>query len=215
MLFDPFNRVMLSRYAGLASIPMCDIAFTGSLQVKTLIETGLRALMPEVSRLNGVPTDGTRQRINELYHQAMRLTLCVGVPLYAVLIAACPVLLRMWLRDGFMEGLADVFRITLAASLISLLVVPSWYILLGLGFARCTLISYAICVSVHLVCVLGFLAVFRTVKPWYVAVAYLAGIVASSTYIMDQRRHRCQESQRVVRRGVPRRANHDQRAQWL
>ncbi len=51
MLLSPFNKVMLSRYAGVASIPIYEIAYTGSMQIRGLAEAGIRALMPEVSRI--------------------------------------------------------------------------------------------------------------------------------------------------------------------
>ncbi len=51
MLLSPFNKLMLSRYAGVDSIPVYEIAYTGSMRVRGLAEVGIRALMPEVSRL--------------------------------------------------------------------------------------------------------------------------------------------------------------------
>lgn len=47
MLFSPFNKLMLSRYTGVSAIPIYEIAFTGSMQIRALFEAGLRALMPE------------------------------------------------------------------------------------------------------------------------------------------------------------------------
>lgn len=193
MLFNPFNRLMLSRYAGVASIPVFDIAFRGSMQIKMILEAGLRALMPEVSRLNGMTHDRAGKRIIEIYHRAMRLTLYASFPVYAILAIVAPVLLRVWLREVFIEGLPNVFRIILIASFISLLAVPSWYMLLGLGFTRPSLLAHLICVCVHLVGVVTFVALFHTLKPWHVATAFLVGISASSVYVVRQQRGCCRK----------------------
>ncbi len=191
MLFSPFNRLMLSRYAGVASLPVFDIAFAGSMQVKALVEAGLRPLMPEVSKLNGMTHDKAGKRIIELHQRAMRLTVCTSLPVYGAIAMGAPAFLRVWLREAFTEGLPDVFRVVLIASFISLLAVPSWYLLLGLGFTWPSLIGHSICVGVHLIGVFAFVAVFHTVQPWHVAIAFLVGISASSAYVVRQQRGCC------------------------
>jgi O-antigen/teichoic acid export membrane protein len=52
MLFSPFNKLMLSRYAGVASLPVYEIAFTGSMYVRSFVEAALRALVPKISYLS-------------------------------------------------------------------------------------------------------------------------------------------------------------------
>jgi len=134
MLFSPFNKLMLSRYAGVATVPIYEIAFTASMQVRGLIESGLRPLMPEISRLNGITTQEVRDRIIHIYRCAMKLILFTGVPLYATLALFAPVLLKIWLGDRFVETLPGAFRIMLlGTSFVSLLGVPAYYLILGLG----------------------------------------------------------------------------------
>ena len=69
MLLSPFNKLMLARYAGISSIPIYEIAFNGSMQVRALIEAGLRALMPEISRIGANMTSRARDRISQKVYE--------------------------------------------------------------------------------------------------------------------------------------------------
>jgi len=136
MLLSPFNKLMLSRYAGVSSVPVYEIAFNGSMQVRSLFEAGLRSLMPEISRLNGIATKYAWDRIIQIYRHAMRLILFVGVPIYVTLIVFSPLLLRVWLGDRYVEVLLPAFRIMLLGTFIMLLGVPAYYTIMGLGKVR-------------------------------------------------------------------------------
>ena len=134
MLLSPFNKLMLSRYAGVSSIPIYEIAFTGSMQVRGLIEAGLRALMPEISRLSGNMTRYAKDRIAQITRRAMRLIFLFGIPMYGILAIFSSFLLRIWLGDRFVEILPAAFRIMLIGSFLSLLGVPAYYNLMGIGY---------------------------------------------------------------------------------
>jgi len=137
MLLSPFNKLMLSRYAGVATIPVYEIAFRGSMQVRGLIEGGFRALIPEISRLSGIATQQAKNRIVHIYRLAMRLILFAGVPIYMTLVVFSPLLLRMWLADRFVENLPGVFRIMLiGVSFTGLLGALPYYVIMGFGKVR-------------------------------------------------------------------------------
>jgi O-antigen/teichoic acid export membrane protein len=137
MLLGPFNKLMLSRYAGISSIAVYEIAFTGSMQVRGLIEAGLRALMPEISRLDGSKLEYAKNRIIQIYHHAIRLIILFGIPLYGALFVFAPLLLRLWLGNGFVETLPTAFRIMLiSVSFLSLVGIPAYYTIMGLGKVR-------------------------------------------------------------------------------
>jgi len=133
MLLSPFNKLMLSRYAGVSTIPVYEIAFTGSMQIRALFEVALRALMPEISRIGANMTIQAKNRISQLYRRAMKLILMFGIPIYGVLAIFAPLLLRIWLGGKFTETLPGAFRIMLIGTFFSLLCVPAYYTLMGLG----------------------------------------------------------------------------------
>jgi len=152
-LGSPFNKLMVTRYAGVGLVPAYEIAFTGTMQFRGLIDAALRPLMPEISRLDGITTLGATNRMRQVCRRAMRIILFAGVPAYIGLILLSPVLLQVWLGNRFTQSLPGVFRIMLVASFLSLVAVPSYYSLMGLGHARDILFARSITWIVNMVSV--------------------------------------------------------------
>ena len=144
MLLSPFNKLMLSRYAGVSAIPVYEITYNGSMQVRSLIESGLRALMPEISRISASVTVEVKNRILHLNSRAMKIIFLFGVPVYAALIVFAPLLLNVWLGERCVETLPGTFRIMLIGTFLSLLCVPAYYTLMGLGRVQYCFLSQAI-----------------------------------------------------------------------
>ena len=187
MLFSPFNKLMLSRYAGVASIPVYEIAFTGSMQIRGLIVAGLRPLMPEISRIGGSTTRYVKDRIFQIYRRAMKFVFLSGVPLYAGLIIAAPLLLRVWLGDRFVETLPGAFRIMLIGTFLSLLGVPAYYTLMGIGYVRHNLVSHIVQSIVNIVIVLGVL-IASTVSAATVVWSSSIAMAGSTLYLILQKK---------------------------
>jgi O-antigen/teichoic acid export membrane protein len=184
MLFDPFNKLMLSRYAGISAIPVYDIALRGSMQVRALIEAGLRALMPEISRIGANMTTYARDRISQINRRAIRLIFLFGSPLYAGLIILLTPLLKFWLRQQFVDELPVVFTIMLISSFLSLLSVPAYYTLLGLGMVRYTLMSQVILSGVSALIVLIIVFVWHRISVETVSWAILTATIATTLYLI-------------------------------
>mgnify|MGYP001065930330 CR=1 FL=1 len=136
MLGSPFNKLMLSRYVGVASIPVYEICYSGAIMVRNLIETGFKALMPEISRISGNMTRHAKDRITQIYRRAMRLIFLFGIPIYGVMLILATPLLRIWLGESFVVTIPSVLRIMLVATFINLLGVPSYHFLMGMGHIR-------------------------------------------------------------------------------
>jgi len=56
MLLSPLNKLILSRYAGVASVPVYEIALMGTMQIKGLVSAGHGALVPEISKVSAEMT---------------------------------------------------------------------------------------------------------------------------------------------------------------
>jgi len=188
MLFSPFNKLMLSRYAGVSTVPLYEIAFTGSVQVRSLIAAGLAALMPEISRIGVDMTVQARDRISQIYCRSMRLIFLLGTPLFAVLAILAPVLLKLWLGDRFVETLPGVFRIMLIATFLNLLCVPAYYTLMGLGKVHHCFLAQVIEAIVNAVVVAIIVLFARTVSIWSVALAVVLAMGVASFYVVWQKR---------------------------
>jgi len=136
MLGNPFNKLMLSRYAGVFTVPIYEIAFNGAMQIRGLIEAGFRAFMPESSRVTAEVTTRSIDRMTVLNRRAMKLIFLFGIPMYIAMFIFATPLLRIWLREGFIQSISLAFRIMLVATFISLLGVPPFYFLMGMGRVR-------------------------------------------------------------------------------
>lgn len=186
MLLSPFNKLMLSRYAGVSTIPVYEIAYNGSMYVRAVIAAGLRALMPEISRLAANMTAHVRDRISRLNHGALKLIFFVGVPVYAGLFVFSTSLFRIWLGKSFTEALPGAFRVMLIATFLSLICVPAYYTLLGLGRVRHCFYSYAIQAGTNASIVLFIAMTSPNLSVMHVVWGLVAAMGITSMYLIWQ-----------------------------
>lgn len=198
MLGVPFHKLMLARYAGVSTLPIYEIAFNGAMQFRGLIEAGFQALMPETSRVAAKITSQSIDRMTVLNRRAMKLIIVVGVPMYAVMLIFATPLIRIWLREEFIQIIPSAFRIMLIASFVSLLGVPSYYFLLGMGRVRNVFVSR--CISwLSNMALIALIAI--TTKNLSVHVVFMCLIVSwflSSTYIIWLFRSAMRNYERIV-----------------
>lgn len=190
MLLNPFSKLMISRYAGVSAIPVYDLAFTSGMQGRSVIEAGLKALMPEMSRIRGEWNDTAAARLRSIYGRAVRLVVLLGTPalgLGMVLVAYTP-LLRFWLRDKFVEQLPEAVCIMLLATILSLLGVPAYYTLMGLGKVRHIVISHAVMVFLNVLPIVGAALLWGQVSVANVLWSTVLGMGGSTLYLVYQRR---------------------------
>jgi O-antigen/teichoic acid export membrane protein len=186
MLFSPFNKLMLSRYAGVATVPIFEIAFRGSMQVRGLVEAGLRALMPEISRISANMTKNATDKISRTYRRGLQLIFLFGIPMYGVLFLFVPLLLKLWLGDKFVETLPGVFRIMLVGTFISLLGVPAFYTIMGMGRVRFCFVSHVISSFTNVIIILMIVIFSRSLLVEYTAYSLLFAASGSTIYLFWQ-----------------------------
>ena len=189
MLLSPFNKLMLSRYAGVSTIPVYEIAYSGSMQVRALIAVGLSALMPEVSRIGANMTIQAKNRISQLNSHAMKLILFFGVPAYAVVMIFAPLLLKLWLGTKFEETLPDAFRIMMVATFFTLVGVPAYYTITGLGKIRYFVIASVISVGGNFVLVTAYYALTRHLSVYSIGLCLVISFAVSTAYLICKARH--------------------------
>ena len=187
MVLHPFNKLMLSRYAGISSIPVYEIAFNGSMKIRGLFEVGLRALLPEISRIGANMTKYARDRISQINRRSIRIVLAGGLPLYGLIILFCAPLLKLWLREDFSPLLPTVLRIMLVGTFLGLLCVPAYYTLLGLERVRYCLYSNAIQTGANIIIVLGVIVLSSELAVSDVAWAVLVAMTLTSMYVLFQK----------------------------
>jgi len=133
MLLVPFNKLIISRYIGVASVPIFEITFNGSMQIRGVVDSGLRAIVPEISRVSADITEKSLEKIKELNRKCIKFIAMAGSALYGLIIVFLPWLLQLWLGDRNSTEICNVFRITLLCSYLALFSMPAYHTLLGLG----------------------------------------------------------------------------------
>jgi O-antigen/teichoic acid export membrane protein len=187
MLGNPFNKLMLSRYAGVAAIPVYDIAYTGSMQVRYLLDAGLRALVPEVSRLGAARPADAQRRIAQVYHRSLRWALLLGIPLYAGVALCSPLLLHLWLRDRCVDTLPDAFRIMLiGTSFVSLVGGLPYYVIMGCGKVRRLVVSNLIAAGCNCLLVTAYGSLTGHLSARSIGWCTAVSCVVSTAYLMDE-----------------------------
>ena len=189
MLLSPFNKLMLSRYVGVSAITIYEIAYTGSMQIRALFETALRPMMPEISRIGAAMTSQARHRILQLNSKAIRFILFLGVPGYTVLMIFAPFLFRIWLRGELDETLPGAFRIMLIATFFTLVGVPAYYTIIGLGKIRSFVTATVISVGGNFILVTAYYALTRHLSVSIIGLCIAISFAVSTVYLIYKAYH--------------------------
>jgi O-antigen/teichoic acid export membrane protein len=178
LLVAPLNRLMLARYGGLAVVPVYDIAFNASMQFRTIIESAIRATMPEISRLSSAVASSAAA-IRRISKNAVALVWMLGAPMYAALYLGARPLLKLWLRGRFQETMPAALQIMIIGAFASLLGVPAFYKLVATGRIRDLVFGNLIQSGVNALIVLSSLLLFSRANTsiflWSTAIGMGAG----------------------------------------
>jgi len=184
MLLSPLNKIMLSRYAGVAVLPLYEIAYTGSMYIRSLIEAGLRALVPKISYLSAESNYQATNKISGIYDRSMKLIFVFGVPLYLVFLVLSPLLLKIWLGGKFVETLPLAFQLMLVGTFLSLLGVPAYYTLMGIHKVSSCFMSHLIQAASNFIIVVAIVIFTHTIHVQNVVLAVILGMSLSSFYLI-------------------------------
>ena len=180
-------QLMLVRYAGVAVVPVYDIAFKGSMQVRAFVEAALRAIMPEVSRLGATKDGVASNRILKIYKYSVKLVLFAGVPVFilGILVISYTPVLKLWLGSKFVGELPAAVSVMLFGTFLGLLGVPAYYTLIGLGRVRKTFIAHTVVSGMNAgilitVVLIGCVKLSVSMVAW----AFVAGTGVSTVYLL-------------------------------
>ena len=188
-LLGPLNKFALTRYVGPSSVPIYDLAFTMTMQIRGVLDSGLSSLMPEVSRLKALASNEARVRIHSVYSRAMKLIFQVGLPIFGGAMLAAQLFLHLWLGARFRPELVPALRILLVGGFVSLLGVPGYHLLLGVRSAKSVVAANILQGGVN-AAVLGCLCCMGALSPLSTAAAASAGIAAGGAFLVFASRTR-------------------------
>ena len=202
LALNPFNKLLLCKFGGVASVPIYDIAFHSALQVKGLAEAALRALIPEVSRLATIGSQEASERVGQLNRRVLKIMLSLSLPIYFVVLVMIKPLITLWLGTTVAEPLWPVVAVMLLASLASLISVPSYYTLLGIGQVRSIFVASVVKVATNVTICMGIVMVGATVSPLSLAFAVLVALSVTSLYLVSEIWRRLNPAHREVKHAV-------------
>lgn len=186
LMLNPFNKLMLSRFAGVAAIPVYTICFAGTMYLRSVVEAGLLAIMPEISRIGANMTIQAKTRISAINKRLIKLILIYVIPMYLAIFVFAEILLRIWLRDKYVEQLPVYFRVMLIASFVGLLGAPAYYTHMGQGRVRCCFGSHAVLSVINIAVVLLYVIISPSIVESRVYYAVLLGCFGSTIFLFWQ-----------------------------
>ncbi len=142
IFLTPFNKAVIARYIGLSSVTYFEIASKTIMQLRSVFDMGLKAIMPEVSGQS--VCEDAKVRIDRIFGKTMALILYLGVPIFAISFVFGPILLQLWLTDRYTPIIGSVFRIILLGYVVNLLVIPAYYLLMGMGKASYCFVNHLV-----------------------------------------------------------------------
>ncbi len=143
MLLEPFIKIVIARYIGLAQVAYFEVANKVVLQIRSLFERGISALMPEVSRLAAMVGE-SRTKITNVMKSVNRTNCLVSVFVFLFLIILSEPLLKLWLASEFNAAIVFALRVILLGYLVNLFSVPSYYYFMGKGQIKFCFINHFI-----------------------------------------------------------------------
>jgi O-antigen/teichoic acid export membrane protein len=178
LLLGPLNEFTLTRYAGPGTVPLYDLAWSLSMQVRGLFESGFRSLMPEVSRLAVLGWAESPGRIAAVNRRAIKGIFAIALPAFALVFLVARSGLRLWLGARFRPEIVPALRVLLAGCFFSLVGVPGYYTLLGLGRIKQIIACYVAQCGTNAGLITAFCLLSGKVTTSLTATAAAAGIAA-------------------------------------
>ena len=182
MFLEPFIKVAITRYIGLTEVTYFEIANKVVMQIRSLFERGISAIMPEVSRLSAT-IKNAKVRISEMMRRVNRLNVLVSSSVFILLFFIGEPLLKLWLSAGSCEVITISFRIIIVGYLINLLSVPSYYYFMGSGQVRFCFFNHLIQTVLNFILVVVLIS-FDIVNFQLLITVYASSVAISSIVLM-------------------------------
>ncbi|WP_242360374.1 hypothetical protein [Anaeromyxobacter sp. SG17] len=204
LLLHPFNRVLVSRFVGVAAVPVLEIGFNSAMQFRSLFEAGFRAITPEISRSAALPGPESLERAKDVCLNGRRLVLLLGAPAWIAAALAAGPIFDLWLGDRFEPGIPAAFRIVAVGAFASLLVVPSYYALLGLARTRQIFVHHFVQSALNVLGGTGLVLIRPQITVLGVASVVTVSMLGGSLYLWAQERRLLPAGDQARRWSAPR-----------
>jgi len=132
MLVMPFNKVIIAKFIGLSEVTYYEIAIKISGAIRDLYVKTLEPILPKISEVYGKATESLKSVFN-IRKKSIRFIVLSASPLFLLIFIFTNPILRIWLGNNFDIEIAIALRILLIGRFINLLVVPDFFMFIGIG----------------------------------------------------------------------------------
>jgi O-antigen/teichoic acid export membrane protein len=139
MFFDPITKCLLSHFGGLAIVGYYEMASKLVIQVRQILISANRAIVPVVAEL----FETNREEIHSLYRRNYMLFIFLSLGVHTGVMVGGPLISKAWI--GWYEG-AFLYSLTLLCIgwLLNSPNVPSFFLFMGIGKLKYNVISTAL-----------------------------------------------------------------------
>ena len=185
MMLLPITKIFFARTIGIEVVPVFELAYRISMQLRSVFEVAFRALMPEVSKFSSVVNQKNVAIIKKITSKSYRLIFLGATPLYLLTFMLAKVLFKVWLGGSYIPSTVSVFRVMLLVSFVSLLGVIPYYINMGCGKVRTILIHHVCCTAGTLISLGVIIVAIPNINVVTVAWCFLPGTILGTVYLLN------------------------------
>ena len=143
MLVEPFNKIIIARYIGHSEVTYYQIATQLVMTIRSLFVKGLEAVMPKFSEQNSNIVNSLKL-IQNTRAEAMKYIYMFALPAFLFTFIIANPIIKLWLRDMYNINIAIAVRILLIGWLLNLLAVPDYFLFIGIGKVKTSVIATCI-----------------------------------------------------------------------
>ncbi len=184
LIIQPIVKIVITKSIGVEGVPVFELAYRVSMQMRSFFQVAFRALMPEFSTLSSCQSQHNTARLKKIISKSYRLLFVGATPLYILVYILAEIIFKLWLRQSYIPTIPIVFRALLFTSFVSLIGVIPYYLNLGQGKVNKILIHHILTTCgtlISLGLVMNFVPNFKTVT---IAWCFLPGAILGTGYLL-------------------------------
>ncbi len=176
----PIIKILLAHNSSIASVSYFEIGTKVPYTIRSFFQKGIYALLPKVSDLASDPS--RRKEIPALIKKTTKLLLSLGVPITLLLGITSPYWMKLWLNESYNTEIAICFNIIQFGMLVSLIALPYYYTLIGIGYVRYTFYEALIRVTINIILILLIVALGG--NNIYIYISFAISTIISNSFIL-------------------------------
>ena len=180
IFFIPFTKGVIARYIGLKEVGYFEISWKMIYQLRNLVQKGFIAFLPKISELY---SQSNNYQIKKLVKKSFYYSIILGGIFILGIYIFGDFILKLWLGKVTNEVILHGLKILAISSAFSLLFVPHYYAILGMGRPRVILYEGIIKATTNFVILISFIAL-SILNYNIILFSVMISILLSSVYVV-------------------------------